>query len=271
MKTFQYFPLFVSSFVVGGVMLFSPPAQSLIFQTTGFNFSSSPQIGARFVFSGLDGRPINFISITSPEFPLTQINNNNTTQVEASLVGGVIRFGESSILRFEIEDNPDGTSGFRFLDAQRIIATPTGIQEEPLPIQSLSATTSAGAQTPFSAYRVVNTGMVNGEPFDFITTLQAPGDQFTLFDATFTATFQVSSQAIPGYVPFDQLDDFGPPIEITIAPGGTTTVTNPQPLQSTPEPSVVASLSVISLAAFLKGKLSKINNSKPVFLKKTGF
>lgn len=251
MKISQYFPLVVSSLVFGGgSMLLVPPAQSLTFINTITNTTSLPQIGIRFVFGGLDGRPLTINSLTSPQLPLTQINNNNTTQVNVSIVGGVVQPGEPINITFDFADYPDGTAGVRGIDAARILATPTGVEEETLPNASFSATASAGAQTPFSAYRI-------GSPGDFsVSTFQAPGDQLTFLDATFNATFLISTQAIPGYVPFDQLNNFGPPIEITFSPGNSTTVTNTQPLQpTTPEPSAVASLSALSLGALLKRKL----------------
>lgn len=68
-------------------------------------------------------------------------------------------------------------------------------------------------------------------------------------------TFDISSQPIAGYVPVDQLNNFGPSVEFILQPGeGLTVSTDPQPPQSTPEPSIVGSLFAISFGAFLKRK-----------------
>lgn len=256
MKTSQHFSLVVSSLVVGGTMLFSLPAQSVILQGTIVNLSGFPQIGNRLVLSSLDGAPLTVNSFTSPEFSLTQIDNNNSTAVNLSIVGGLVQPGEPETLIFDVADNPNGVSGIKFLESVAIISTPTGIEEFTLPILSVAGGNSAGASTPFSAYKVVASPVNNGQSSDFTIIFQVPGDQFTIADTSFTAPLQVSSQPISGYVPFDQLNNFGPPTEIVVTPGGSVTVPV-TPATPVPEPSVVTSLLAISLGAFLKRKLLK--------------
>lgn len=162
MKNCQYFPLVVSSLVVGGTILFSNPANSAIIHVERTNFSNNPLLGNRFVYSGSSGGPLNLISLTSPEFPITQIDDNNTPQVKASIVGGALQPGSPFSFDINIEDNPDGTAGLTIVENVLIVATSTGIQEVPLPTFTISSNTSAGANTPFSAFKVINTGQFNG-------------------------------------------------------------------------------------------------------------
>lgn len=245
-------------------MLFSDPASSAIIRIEISNFTNNTLIGNRYEYSGIGGRPVNIISLTSPEFPITEITNNNTSLVNVSFTGGNLRPGSPYSFELNVEDNPDGTSGFTIVKYFQIISTSTGVQEVPLPTFTISSNTSSGALTPFSAFNIINTGQLNGQNVSIGSTYQFPGNQLIFSNTSFPVplAFTVSSQPIAGYVPFDQLNNFGTPAEFILQPGDNLTFTQSVSPTSTPEPNLVGSLSAISLVAFLKRKLSKISNSK---------
>ncbi|MCC5637017.1 PEP-CTERM sorting domain-containing protein [Nostoc sp. CHAB 5844] len=259
MKTSQYLYLAISSLIVGGAMLLSSPTQAAILVTRGPNTSNFPAIGNRFVISGIDGRPVTINSITSEEFPITQIANNNTSEVSATIFGGVVQPGDFGSFVFDIQDYSEGTGGARLVSGATLLATPTGVIEEARPVLSFASSTSPGATTPFSAFNVTATGDFADESFVANTIFQVPGDQIILADASFTGTFDVSSQAIPGYVPFEQLNNFGSPTRVNVVPGGSVTVTNPQ---AVPEPStLIATAAALGFGAVFKRKSLKSNNT----------
>lgn len=257
MKTSQYLTLVVSSLTVGGAILFSYPATSAVIKFEFANPLTNPLVGIRSVLGGLAGRSLNIISFTSPEFPIPQIANNNTPQVDASLVGGALTPGNISSLELNIEDYPDGTGGLRIIESAMVVDTPIGIQEISLPTDTVTGSTSAAANTQFSAFKVEATSLINGTTVTRTLIYQFPGDQITFSELSDSSlTLKISSQPIAGYVPFDQLNNFGPSVQFTFLPGSSITV--PVTLgQSVPEPSLIGALSAISSGAFLKRKLSK--------------
>lgn len=260
MQTSQYFRLVVASLVVGGVMLEAHPAQSAIFRLEMFNPQLSvPLVGYRYVFAGSAGSPLNILSFTSEEFPITQIENNNTPLVSASIVGNTLPPGTPLSYDLEIEDNPDGTAVLQIVENVLIVVTADGLEEVALPTFTISSAASAEANTPFSAFDYTAIAEIDGAALEGSFIYQLPGDQLSFTDTSFSipVTYSISSQPIPGYVPFEELNDFPPPTEFVLLPGEDLTFTNPQQPPSTPEPSVVVSLSALSLIAFLKKKLQK--------------
>ncbi|MEH2064305.1 MAG: PEP-CTERM sorting domain-containing protein [Nostoc sp.] len=243
-------------------MFFSAPAQSAIFRFQVPNGSNYPIVGNRAVLGNSSGNPLNLISFNSPEFPTSQIANNNTSQVSISSVGGLVLPGDTYTLNINIEDNPDGTAVLNLLEAASLVATPTGIQEQAFPTLTTSSSTSPGAKTSFSAFRVRNLVDINGKSIVLDSIYQVPGDQlsFSGLVSSSPLTFSISSQPIAGYVPFDQLNDFSSPVEYTLQPGGSISVTNPQGSKSVPEPNLIGGLLLgIGFAAFFKRNLFNSN------------
>jgi len=260
MKISQLFSLAVSSLTVSGAMLFSYPANSAVFQFQGTNISNFPLISRTFVLGGSSGNPLTVNSLTSPSFPITLISNNNTPQVNASFTGGAVAPGGTFDYTIDIADNPDGTAALNVLKYFQTVATPSGTQDVPIPTFVISGNPSAGGtQTPFSAYQVdINTN-INGKDISSTSFFQLPGNGLNISNTVLPATFTVSSQPIAGYVPFDQLTNFGPPVTIPLAPGGSLNVpvTPTTPATPVPEPSLVVALSAMGWGAFLKRKLFK--------------
>jgi len=261
MKNSQLFSLAVSSLTVSGAMLFSYPANSAIINITRTNFSNNLLLGNRFVYAGSSGAPLKINSLTSPEFPITLIDNNNTPLVNASIVGSALPPGSPFSFELNIEDNLDKTAVLKIVENALIVATSTGIQEVPLPTFTISSNTSAGANTPFSAFNATLSGSFNGQNVVIESIYQLPGDQLNFSNTTFPVpiTFNISSQPIAGYVPADQLNNFGPPVTITLTPGGSLNVpvTPTTPATPVPEPSLVVALSAMGWGVFLKRKLFK--------------
>lgn len=259
MKTSLNLPL-ISFLAIGSLTLFADSALSGTIRFTN-NTGSAQTVGYSFIYTGIDGQPLNIISSTSPEFPTTLIQNNNTSQVSLSRFGGPYAPNTPYSVESVIEDYPDGTFGYNTQKAVAVVATPTGTEEVNIGAFNFLSSASPNATTPFSAVQISADVEIDGTIFQRLITAQLPGDKINLsgFDIPDAQVVNISVKPIAEIVSFDQLGAFPTPQQFTLLPGGTLNIGG-SPTASVPESQPITLIGLLSVAGLgVIGKKIKRN------------
>lgn len=241
------FPL--AFFLAAGSLIFSASSSYAVRVSSDTIWTGDyPIIGRQFIFKGIKDRSINLIDSQSSAFPITQVFNNNASQVNLLFVGNLVQPGESADFQWEIEDYPDGSFGFD-IESTVVLATPTGVKEVNTGGFTVQSRTSPQSLTPYSAvlYQTIFDG-VERNIFE-----QVPGDTFTFSPLPSAGTVTVNFSILPlsEYLSFEEVRQlkFPPAQSFTLAPGDSVTI------MAVPEPlTLMGSLSAISLGALFKRK-----------------